>query len=184
MLASFRERYTAVKRMALSSVNDAKSSPGGVGSSKTVCIEVQFIGPQPSQGPGALLCNLLSGTSVEARPIELRRGRDNKRKPQDSGYDEGSHSGEHFLCSVYRAYIVVRRSIPAGIYYTDVFRLLIVNCCCVYFQIPPPISSHSREKGRHFVGGTKTIILGWSFYDSFRPLGSHFTLHSMLYGAH
>lgn len=104
MLSSFRERYTAVRRLALSSSttttlatggNEAKNSPGGIGSSKTVCIEVQFIGPQPSQGPGALLCNLLSGTSVEARPIELRRGRDNKRKRRDSGSDEGSDPGQH-----------------------------------------------------------------------------------------
>ena len=106
MLSSFRERYTAVRRLALSSStttatamapgsNDAKNSPGGTGSSKTVCIEVQFIGPQPSQGPGALLCNLLSGTSVEARPIELRRGRDNKQKRRDSGSDEGSDPGQH-----------------------------------------------------------------------------------------
>lgn len=99
VLSSFRERYTAVRRLAISSstttatttANDAK---GNGGTCKTVCIEVQFIGPQPSQGPGALLCNLLSGTSVEARPIELRRGRENKRKRRGSGSDEGSDAGE------------------------------------------------------------------------------------------
>lgn len=53
---------------------------GGVPMTTSICIEVEFAGPQPSQGPGALLCELLAGTSVEAKPVHLERGRKKKAK--------------------------------------------------------------------------------------------------------
>ncbi|CAN0001006.1 unnamed protein product, partial [Pylaiella littoralis] len=48
-------------------------------SSSFVLVEVQFVGPQPSERCGALLCQLLGGDSVDARPMELPRGRKKSR---------------------------------------------------------------------------------------------------------
>ncbi len=50
---------------------------------RAVLVEVQFAGPQPSAGCGALLCLLLGGSSVEARPVELPRGRKRKKAPSE-----------------------------------------------------------------------------------------------------
>ncbi|CAN0011401.1 unnamed protein product [Scytosiphon promiscuus] len=47
-------------------------------SSSAVLVEIQFAGPQPSEGCGALLCHLLRGASVKAWPLELPRGRKKK----------------------------------------------------------------------------------------------------------
>lgn len=70
VLAAFRERYTSVTRLTLK----GGSNPSGHRPS-SVCAEVQFGGPQPCEGPGALLCALLHGTSVQAKPVSLERGR-------------------------------------------------------------------------------------------------------------
>lgn len=89
MLSSFRKRYTSVKNLAIRSpaaydegvfpaADDDDSSNGGGGS--TACVEVQFTGPQPIEGPAGLLCTLLQGTFVKANPVQLGRGR--KRKIQ------------------------------------------------------------------------------------------------------
>lgn len=59
---------------------------------RNVLVEVQFTGPQPSEGPGALLCDLLCGSSVEAKPVELPRGR-KKRPRTDAASSEASDSG-------------------------------------------------------------------------------------------
>ena len=63
-----------------------------------VLVEVQFTGPQPSEGPGALLCDLLCGSGIEARPVELPRGR-KKRARSDAGSSEASDSGERAASS-------------------------------------------------------------------------------------
>lgn len=89
ILSSFRERYTAVKRLAITPVEAASNEHGDTTSVATstgergVCVMVQFTGPQPSQGPATLLRNLLRGTSVQAQPVELGRGRKKKRTRSD-----------------------------------------------------------------------------------------------------
>lgn len=64
----------------------------GAGVGRNVVVEVQFTGPQPSEGPGALLCDLLCGKSVEAKPVELPRGR--KKRARTDASSEASDSGE------------------------------------------------------------------------------------------
>lgn len=97
LLSSVRERYTTVKRLvvtpALSKAGGNLTTPEGVGSATDVFVEVQFTGPQPSEGPGALLCDLLCGGSVDAQPVELPRGR-KKRPRSDAASSEASDSGE------------------------------------------------------------------------------------------
>lgn len=102
LLASVRERYTTVKRLV---VRSASPPPGGLAVGehqhqhpavdRNVLVEVQFTGPQPSEGPGALLCDLLCGSSVEAKPVELPRGR-KKRARTDAASSEASDSGAFF----------------------------------------------------------------------------------------
>eukprot|EP00903_Cladosiphon_okamuranus_P011771 g11065.t1 len=93
LLASVRERYTTVKRLV---VRPGKASERTTDAGRNVVVEVQFTGPQPSEGPGALLCDLLGGTSVEAKPVELPRGRkkrariDASSEASDSDIEDGS----------------------------------------------------------------------------------------------
>lgn len=62
------------------------SSTGPRASSSAVLIEIQFAGPQPSEGCGALLCHLLRGAAVKAWPLELPRGRKKKvARPDEMG---------------------------------------------------------------------------------------------------
>lgn len=88
LLASVRERYTTVKRLVVRPGRASRSTTGG----RNVVVEVQFTGPQPSEGPGALLCDLLCGTAVEAKPVELPRGR--KKRARTDASSEASDSGE------------------------------------------------------------------------------------------
>ena len=94
ILPLVRHRYSTVKRLDLtpasrfsqhySSAAASASPPAESGADSlttTVLVEVQFAGPQPSAGCGALLCLLLGGDSVEARPVELPRGRKRKNAP-------------------------------------------------------------------------------------------------------
>lgn len=80
--ASFRARYTTTKRVDFKAVVE---SSHGVDereddtNGRAVRVEVLFTGPQPSGGPGSMLCNLLSGSSVEAQPVNLCRGRKKKK---------------------------------------------------------------------------------------------------------
>lgn len=73
-------------------VKPASASTDG----RNLVVEVQFTGPQPSEGPGALLCDLLGGASVEAKPVELPRGR-KKRARTDTASSEASDSGERLV---------------------------------------------------------------------------------------
>lgn len=102
LLASVCERYTTVKRLVVkpgllapasgtsvpasaersASASAAAASPQQQQTdldpntpSSCVLVEIQFAGPQPSERCGALLCHLLGGDSVDARPMELPRGR-------------------------------------------------------------------------------------------------------------
>ncbi|CAN0228996.1 unnamed protein product, partial [Hapterophycus canaliculatus] len=115
LLASVHERYTTVKRLVLRSAAgvvapaspqrgtassrlhvDESSPPaspspspaGPLASSSAVLVEIQFAGPQPSEGCGALLCHLLRGVSVKAWPLELPRGR--KKKAARSSDEAGA----------------------------------------------------------------------------------------------
>lgn len=61
-------------------------------------VEVQFTGPQPGEGPAGLLRGLLYGTSVEARPVKLRRGRKKNLARADSlSSGEASNVGSEAL---------------------------------------------------------------------------------------
>ena len=108
LLASVRERYTTVKRLVVRSASPPTGLAGEQqqqhhpGVDRNVLVEVQFTGPQPSEGPGALLCDLLCGSSVEAKPVELPRGR-KKRARTDAASSEASDSGAFrlFFCRVY-----------------------------------------------------------------------------------
>lgn len=77
-----------MKRLAVTPAPDNNSNPKG----GDVLVEVQFTGPQPSEGPGALLCDLLCGSGIEARPVELPRGR-KKRSRKSAASSEASDSG-------------------------------------------------------------------------------------------
>lgn len=93
LLSSVRERYTTVKRLVITPVSKAGVSRATDTRSADVLVEVQFTGPQPSEGPGALLCDLLCGVSVDAQPVELPRGR--KKRPRvDAVSSEASDSGK------------------------------------------------------------------------------------------
>ena len=93
MLGSVRERYTTVKRLVVRPGSASTRTPAD--GSRNVVVEVQFTDPQPSEGPGALLCDLLCGTSVEAKPVELPRGR--KKRARTDASSEASDSGEVFF---------------------------------------------------------------------------------------
>eukprot|EP00904_Undaria_pinnatifida_P009919 jgi/Undpi1/6057/HiC_scaffold_20.g08542.m1 len=88
------ERYTTVKRLVVRSAPSAGGAPGMTpAGNRNVLVEVQFTGPQPSEGPGALLCDLLCGSSVQAKPVELPRGR-KKRARTSVASSEASDSGD------------------------------------------------------------------------------------------
>lgn len=103
-MSSVRERYTTVKRLVVrpapSRGNDTfdPNFQNHVQQhlTRNVLVEVQFTGPQPSEGPGALLCDLLCGMTVEAQPVELPRGR-KKRTRTDTASSEASDSGKKYL---------------------------------------------------------------------------------------
>ncbi|CAB1097009.1 unnamed protein product [Ectocarpus sp. CCAP 1310/34] len=93
LLASIRERYTTVKRLAVRPAASSKDAVAATdGSPRNVVVEVQFTGPQPSEGPGALLCDLLCGVSVDAKPVELPRGRKKRARTATTASIEGSDS--------------------------------------------------------------------------------------------
>lgn len=106
LLSSVRERYTTVKRLV---VTPAKPDVTKT-ESKNVLVEVQFTGPQPSEGPGSLLCDLLCGVGVDARPVELPRGR-KKRARTGAASPEASDSGEKSL-SVHRSALTPGKVCP------------------------------------------------------------------------
>ncbi|CAM9703045.1 unnamed protein product [Scytosiphon promiscuus] len=102
VMSSFRKRYTSVRKLAFRSsapyIMDADADaalcpsasntsgdglPGKTTLGRSLCVEVQFTGPQPVEGPVGLMCNLLQGTFVAANPVQLGRGR--KRKIRSGG---------------------------------------------------------------------------------------------------
>ncbi len=115
LLASVRERYTTVKRLVVRPAPTA--APAGGKSGRNIVVEVQFTGPQPSEGPGALLCDLLHGTSVGAKPVELPRGR--KKRARTDASSEASDSGERepdvavFFCACLVSHLR-RRAVAVG----------------------------------------------------------------------
>lgn len=58
----------------------AKTTKGGC-----MCVEIQFTGPQPIEGPAGLMRNLLQATLVEAYPVQLDRGRKKKARSVGRG---------------------------------------------------------------------------------------------------
>ncbi|CAM9475560.1 unnamed protein product [Ectocarpus fasciculatus] len=94
LLASIRERYTTVKRLVVrpAATNNDAAAAAAEGGPRNVVVEVQFTGPQPSEGPGALLCDLLCGDSVDAKPVELPRGRKKRARTDATASTEGSDS--------------------------------------------------------------------------------------------
>lgn len=93
LLASICKRYTTVKRLVVRSESSAgDAAEVNPAADRNVEVEVEFTGPLPSEGPGALLCNFLRGSSVGAQPVELPRGR-KKRRRTDEASSETSDSG-------------------------------------------------------------------------------------------
>lgn len=91
LLAAFRKRYTSARRLTfrppVPSATDNNAHHPTTDSDRlatkpieggSLCVEVQFTGPQPIEGPACLMCELLQGSLVGARPVRLERGR--KRK--------------------------------------------------------------------------------------------------------
>lgn len=115
-MSSFRKRYTSVRKLAfrppapyttddddsLSNTTTGDHHPvktaTGSGGGGSLCIEVQFTGPQPVEGPVGLMCNLLQGTFVAASPVQLGRGRKRKVRsgadPQAFACFAGTSEGE------------------------------------------------------------------------------------------
>ncbi|CAM9445814.1 unnamed protein product [Ectocarpus sp. 4 AP-2014] len=118
VLASFRKRYTSARKIefkptpattnavaantaATTTLNDntdtgvAETANRGDGDGfttstkrRTVCIQVEFSGPQPIKGPAELMCSLLSGSSVSALPVFLARGRRRKKSRTSCASDK------------------------------------------------------------------------------------------------
>ncbi|CAN0106627.1 unnamed protein product, partial [Ectocarpus sp. 4 AP-2014] len=107
VLSSFRKRYTSTRKLAFRPVADyaggsTTTSPLPTDNTTTTtttttttqggraCIEIQFTGPQPIEGPAGLMCNLLQATFVSAHPVQLDRGRKRKTRPGGSGGSRSS----------------------------------------------------------------------------------------------
>lgn len=84
LIASVRERYTTVKRLAIRPADGVglteKHTGAETADPSDLVVTIQFAGPQPSQRPGRLLRELLGADSVEAHPVELGRGRKNQQR--------------------------------------------------------------------------------------------------------
>ncbi|CAM9568236.1 unnamed protein product, partial [Choristocarpus tenellus] len=78
LLADVLGRYTTVIELTVLG--------GSEGPSDYISVKIQFKGPQPSEGPAALLLDLLHGTDVVAEPVDLPRGR-KKRQRRNSSLD-------------------------------------------------------------------------------------------------
>ncbi|CBN79520.1 hypothetical protein Esi_0011_0046 [Ectocarpus siliculosus] len=112
VLSSFRKRYTSTRKLAFRPVADyaggstSTSNPPPpptdnndntdnttttttatttITQGGRACIEIQFTGPQPIEGPAGLMCNLLQATFVSAHPVQLDRGRKRKTRPGGGG---------------------------------------------------------------------------------------------------
>ncbi|CAB1102873.1 unnamed protein product [Ectocarpus sp. CCAP 1310/34] len=107
VLSSFRKRYTSTRKLAFRPVADyaggstTTSTPPPLPTDTTTttithggraCIEIQFTGPQPIEGPAGLLCSLLEATFVSAHPVQLDRGRKRKTRPGGGGGSRSSLS--------------------------------------------------------------------------------------------
>lgn len=84
LIASVRERYTTVKRLAIRPAEGLGLAEKQKGAETVdpsdLVVTIQFAGPQPSQRPGKLLRELLGAASVEAHPVELGRGRKDQHR--------------------------------------------------------------------------------------------------------
>lgn len=102
LLSSFREIYSTVKRLEVNPLSRRAAHRVGIDAStstmttattptlrspatasRDILVEVQFTGPQPSEGPSTLLCALLCAAFVEATPVELVRGRRKRARMPD-----------------------------------------------------------------------------------------------------
>lgn len=97
MLSSFRKRYTSTRKLAFRPLADyagatttttpppphadTTTTTTAITQGGRACIEIQFTGPQPIEGPAGLMCNLLQATFVSAHPVQLDRGRKRKTRP-------------------------------------------------------------------------------------------------------
>ena len=113
LLASVRERYTTIKRLVVTSASPSPTTAALAGLAaeqqhqqhqvhpavdrRNVLVEVQFSGPQPSEGPAALFCELLGGYSVEAKPVGLTRGRKKRARKHAAASSKASDSGVCFF---------------------------------------------------------------------------------------
>ncbi|CAM9459044.1 unnamed protein product, partial [Scytosiphon promiscuus] len=79
-----KARFPSITRPNASAGSNAetKTTKGG-----SMCVEIQFTGPQPIDGPAGLMRNLLQATLVEASPVHLDRGR--KRKVRHVRHSPG-----------------------------------------------------------------------------------------------
>lgn len=91
LLSSVRQKYSTIKTMDIYPATTENEA--GVSAGSDLVVKLQFSGPQPSEGPGSLLCNLLCGTSVKARPVELPRGRKKREMASPTASSEGRRSG-------------------------------------------------------------------------------------------
>ncbi|CAM9093118.1 unnamed protein product, partial [Phaeothamnion confervicola] len=81
LLAAFRVRYTTIVEVAL--------EPSGP--EAPVVVRIQFKGPQPSEGPVALLRELYGATRIDVAPVELARGR--RKRPRVGAGAVGANGG-------------------------------------------------------------------------------------------
>lgn len=129
LLASVRERYTTVKRLVVTAAKLALQDDFSSSTARRdVLVEVQFTGPQPSEGPGALLCDLLCGVSVDARPVELPRGR-KKRARTGAASSEASDSGKLLL------QLRMHANIAGILYRMDTQSVMVVNVRVLWYAL-------------------------------------------------
>ncbi|CAN0023659.1 unnamed protein product [Scytosiphon promiscuus] len=101
LLSAFRKRYTSVRRLSfrpplprytfddpahplLDRESLERHTTNGT-EGRRLCVEVQFTGPQPIEGPACLMCELLDGSFVGAHPVQLDRGRKRKARAVVAG---------------------------------------------------------------------------------------------------
>lgn len=95
LLSLVCRRYSTVKKLVVkpAPAETERNTDAAPREGAAVSVQIRFAGPQPSESCGALLCLLLGGDSVQARPVELPRGRKRKYSMSAEANDDVNPAG-------------------------------------------------------------------------------------------